>query len=367
MKIFFDGGIFSQQKIGGISRIGFELMKELNKNKEIEQILYRGFYIDNYSFKKEWFGKYYGIRKLDFLRSRIFNVLDAIGMELAYKLNTAKDLTFHSLYYRVPKKPKGPVVVHYYDMIQELFGGSAKTIQFKKKAFDVADLIIAISESTKKDLCKLYSINTQKVIVAYPGVSEVFFENSTMVQKPAKRPYLLYVGGRNYAYKNFDMLLNTFVDKKYYSQFDLVLFGGEKDLSVSHKEIVEKYNQGTWLRQESGTDEKLAGIYANATLFIYPSLYEGFGIPPLEAMAAGCPVVTSNASSLPEAVGDAGLLFNPKDPHDLDQKIEKILYDKELVKNLIEKGKIRARQFTWQKMANTIYEGYMGLLKNKNS
>ncbi|MBI1866273.1 MAG: glycosyltransferase family 4 protein [Candidatus Staskawiczbacteria bacterium] len=367
MKIFFDGGIFGRQKIGGISRLGFELIKELGKNKEVEQILYRGFYVDSYPFKKRWFSKYYGIKRPDFLKGRIFNLLDTIGMELAYKLNMAKDLTFHSLYYRVPKKPKGPVIVHCYDMIQELFGGNSKTIQFKKKAFDAADLIIAISESTKKDICRLYPIDPQKVIVAYPGVSEVFFKNRITAQKPEQRPYLLYIGGRNYAYKNFDMLLNTFIDEKYYLQFDLTVFGGEKDLSLSHKKIIEKYNQGTWFRQESGTDEKLAGIYANATLFIYPSLYEGFGIPPLEAMACGCPVVASNASSIPEAVLNAALLFDPSDSGNLAENIEKILHDKFLSADLIKKGKIRARQFTWQKMADTIYEGYLGLLKTKNS
>ena len=284
MKIFFDGSIFGQQKIGGISRLAFELMKELDKNKDIEQIFCRGFYIDNYPFKKEWFSKYYGIKKPDFLKGRISNFLDNVGVNYFYNINAGKDLIYHSLYYRVPKKPKGPVVVHVYDMIQELFGGTAKTIQFKKRAFDAADLIIAISESTKKDLCKLYFINPNKIMVAHPGVSEVFFGN--FIKTISQRPYLLYVGGRNYAYKNFDMLLNTFIDKKYYLQFDLMVFGGEKDLSTSHKEIIEKYNQGTWLRQKFGTDETLADLYANAIVFIYPSLYEGFGIPPLEAMAA---------------------------------------------------------------------------------
>jgi len=361
MKIFFDGGIFGRQKIGGISRLGFELMKALGKEKDIEKILYRGFHIDNYPFKKEWFSKYYGIKKPDFLKGRIFNFLDTIGINHFYNLHADKNVIYHSLYYRVPSKPKGPVVVHVYDMIQELFGGTAKTIQFKKKAFDTADLIISISESTKKDLCKLYPINPNKIMVAYPGVSEVFFGN--FIKTISQRPYLLYVGGRNYAYKNFDMLLNTFIDKKYYLQFDLVVFGGEKELSASHQEIIAKYNQGTWLRQESGTDEKLAGIYANATLFIYPSLYEGFGIPPLEAMACGCPVVASNTSSIPEAVGDVGLLFNPNNPNDLAQKIEIILGDKELAKNLIEKGKIRAKQFSWDNMADTIYKAYMTLKK----
>ncbi len=361
MKIFFDGSIFSRQKIGGISRLGFELIKELSKKKDIEQIFYRGFYVDNYPFKKEWFSKYYGIKRQDFLKGRIFNFLDNVGANYFYNANADKNLIYHSLYYRVPKNSKGPVVVHCYDMIQELFGGNIKTIRFKKKSFDAANLIIAISESTKKDLCRLYPINPKKVIVASPGVSEVFFDSNNFVKITPKRPYMLYVGGRNYEYKNFDILLNTFIDKKYFLQFDLVVFGGEKELTSVQKEIIRKYNGGTWLRQEFGNDEKLADIYAKATVFIYPSLYEGFGIPPLEAMACNCPVVASNTSSIPEAVGDAGLLFNPKDPNDLAEKIDKILHDKELSKNLIEKGKARAKQFTWSAMAEQIYQAYTKL------
>ncbi|OGZ62672.1 MAG: hypothetical protein A2639_00700 [Candidatus Staskawiczbacteria bacterium RIFCSPHIGHO2_01_FULL_34_27] len=361
MKVFFDGGIFGRQKIGGISRLNFELIKALSKKKDIEQIFYRGFYVDSYPFKNEWFGKYYGIRKPDFLKSRISNFLDTIGVNYFYNFHADKNVIYHSLYYRVPQKPKGLVAVHVYDMIQELFGGTAKTMQFKKRAFDAADLIIAISQSTKKDLCKFYPINPDKIIVAYPGVSEVFV--GSFIKTVPQRPYLLYVGGRSYAYKNFDMLLNTFIDKKYFLQFDLVVFGGEKELTSVQKGIIEKYNHGTWLRQEFGDDEKLADLYANATVFIYPSLYEGFGIPPLEAMACGCPVVASNASSIPEVVGDAGLLFNPKSTNDLAEKIERIINDKVLVADLIQKGKIRAKQFTWEAMADKIYQSYLTLKK----
>ena len=276
------------------------------------------------------------------------NFLDNLWMNSVYKLYATHDTIFHSLYYRIPKNPRGPVVVHAYDMIQELFGGNAKTIQFKKKAFDRADLIVAISESTKHDLCRLYPINPQKVIVAYPGVGEIFFKKFPKLAGAAIRPYMLYVGARNYSYKNFDFLLNTFIEKKYFLNFDLVVFGGE--------ELDQKQS---WLRREFGSDETLAGLYAGASLFIYPSLHEGFGIPPLEAMAAGCPVIASDASSIPEVVGDAGLLFDPKDPNDLAEKIEQIINHKALANDLIEKGKIRARQFTWDAMTEKIHQAYM--------
>lgn len=362
------------QKVGGISRLNFELIKALSKKNDVEQIFYHGLHRDNYPFEKEWFSKYYGVKLPDFLRGRIFNLLDNIGSEYFYNINARDNVIYHSLYYRVPKNHQGLVVVHVYDMMQELFGDNEKTIRFKKKSFDRADLIISISQSTKRDLCKLYSINPDKIIVAYPGVSEIFFRNNSSIQKLIKRPYMLYVGARNYKYKNFDFLLNTFISKKYFLDFDLMLVGGEKGITLEQEEKIKntlrhgswQAGPGKWLLQEFGDDQTLANLYASASAFIYPSLYEGFGIPLLEAMAAGCPVIASNTSSIPEVVGNAGLLFNPENPDDLVQKIEKIINDKTLAKNLIDKGKIRARQFTWENMADKVYGVYVRLLKNKN-
>jgi len=363
MKVFFDGSIFGQQKIGGISRVGFELIREMSKNKNVEQIFYRGFYMDSYPFEKKWFNKYYGLRKLSFCKCRVLNFLDNVIMNIVYKLNATPDLIFHSLYYRMPKNRKGPVVVHAYDMIQELFGGSVKTIKFKEKALKGADLIISISESTKRDLCKMYSISSEKVVVVYPGVSDLFFVDHNSAKLKNKRPYILYVGARNPKYKNFDILLDVFISQKYFNNFDLILVGGEKEITDKQKEKIRNSSGGgKWLLQEFCSDEKLAELYSNAVVFIYPSLYEGFGIPPLEAMASGCPVVASNASSIPESVGDAGLMFDPASQEDLIKQIEKVINDKSMVATLVERGKIRAKKFSWGAMAGEIYHGYQKLL-----
>lgn len=359
MKIFFDGNIFASQKQGGISRVGFELMKNLNQFKDVEKIFYRGLHIDTYPFQKEWFKKYYGVRKPDNFNHRAFNLLDNIGMELAYRLNApphrraSSPMIFQSLFYRVPKKPKGPVMVYVYDMIHELFGGGVKSIAFKKRALDKADLIIAISQSTKNDVLKLYpSIRPDKIAVVYLGVSEVFFQKHD-VPKEARRPYVLYVGPRNYAYKNFDLLLDIFIEKKYFIDFDLILVGGEEKLPGNE----------TWLRRVVCDDRGLAELYAGATAFVYPSLYEGFGLPPLEAMASGCPVLASNTSSMPEVIAGAGLLFDPKDKKDFTSKLENILQDKQLQAELREKGRERAKQFTWQKTAEAMRQEYLKLEK----
>lgn len=361
MNIFFDSKISSIQQRGGISRMVFELMRSLDNKKDVKKIFYRGLYVDRYDYQKEWFKKYYALKAPGFLGGRALNFLDDMGSKVVYGLNATDGLIYHSFYHRVPKNKKGPLVVHAYDMIQELFYHMPKAVEFKKKSFVAADLIIAISESTKNDLCRLYSINSDKVVVAHLGVDEIFFKGGT--EYTNKRPYILYVGGRYYGYKNFDLLLDTFINKKYFLDFDLVLVGGEKELTSEQKLKVKQAGQGDWLIHEFGDDEILAGIYKNASVFIYPSLYEGFGIPPLEAMAAGCPVVASNASSIPEVVGDAGLLFDPKDANDLAEKIEKVINDKSLAADLILRGKNRAKEFTWDAMAEKVYQEYLEVKK----
>jgi len=362
MKVFFDGKILSLQSRGGISRLVFELIKSFNRFNDLEKVLYRGLYIDQYPFDKEWFAKYYGLKRPSFLNNHLINLLDNMSMEAAYGFNASSDLIFHSFYYRIPKKPRGPVVVHIYDMIQELFNSNQKTINFKKKSFDAANLIISISESAKKDLCEIYPINPEKVIVAHSGVNETFFKERPLSERVG-RPYMLYVGSRNYSYKNFDILLDTFINKKYFFDFNLVLVGGEKSLNSQQKEKIKNTaGQGAWLLQEFCDDERLIGLYSNASVFICPSLYEGFGLPLLEAMACGCPVVASNASSIPEVVGDAALLFYPKNSDDLSAKIETIINNKALASDLIKRGKIRTKQFTWDAAADIIYQGYLKLL-----
>ena len=342
MKVFFDGNVFTRQKPGGISRLSFELIKSLDRFKDVQRFYYR---------------------KPGFLLGRIGSFLDIVFMNIWYGMYANKKTIFHSLYYRIPKYPKGPVVINAYDMIHELFGSNQKIIAFKKHALLKSDVIISSSEHTKKDICRLYpTITPQKIVVAYPGVNEIFFKIKTTFQNNS-RPYMLYVGPRSYKYKNFNLLLDTFIHRQYFLNFDLVLVGGEKDLTDAQKNKIQNTKNGVaWIRQEFCDDERLAKLYSNATVFIYPSLYEGFGIPPLEAMASGCPVVASSASAVPESVGDSGLLFDPNNADDLAQKIEMILADKVFVTKLIEKGRARAKQFTWNKMADVIYRTYIKLI-----
>jgi glycosyltransferase involved in cell wall biosynthesis len=368
MRVFFDGKIFSSQRRGGISRLFFELMSLFGQTQRLEQILYKGAYIDQYPFKKEWFKKCYGFRRPVIRGYRLIKIFDDMCMELTYNLNADSGLIYHSTYYRVPRRPQGPVVVHAYDMIHELFGGDSSTKELKKKAFDLADLIVSISEATKKDICEIYQIDSKKIIVVYPGVSNIFrLQNSDIsgnltTEKNNERPYVLYVGNRGW-YKNFDLLLNTFIRRKYFNDFDLVLAGGEKKFTVRQKEALSKCSgKRPWIKHKAYNDTELAELYSKAKAFIFPSLYEGFGLSSVEAMACGCPVIASNTSSISEVVGDAALLFNPEDPDDLGRKMDILISDKSVSIDLIRKGRLRAQRFTWEAMADAVYEGYSRLI-----
>lgn len=365
MKVFFDGKIFTLQQHGGISRLFFELMRSFGEAQQVEQILFRGAYIDRYPFKKEWFKRYYGLRRPVVRGLLLIKPLDDIGMELAYSVNSASDLIYHSTYYRLPKHVRGSVVVHAYDMVHELYNGNLNIKMLKRKAFETADLIISISESTKKDLCELHRIDPQRVIVAYPGVSDVFHKCTPLIsteERDDEKPYVLYVGNRG-SYKNFDLLLNTFIRQKYFYDFDLVLVGGGRKLSIQQQEAVTNcVGKGNWLKHKLCSDTELAQLYSNATVFIYTSLYEGFGIPLVEAMACGCPVIAPKTSSVPEVVGNAALLFDPKDPEDLGRQMDRVISDESVRVGLIRGGQLRAKRFTWEAMANAVYEGYLRII-----
>jgi glycosyltransferase involved in cell wall biosynthesis len=361
VKAFFDGRIFTLQQQGGISRLFFELMRSFGQTRQVDQILFRGAHIDRYPFRKEWFRRYYGLRMPRVRGLMLIRPLDDIGLELVYRANAGPDLIYHSSYYRLPRRARGPLVVHTYDMIHELYGGDLGTKVLKKKALQTADLIISISESTKKDLCELHGIDPRKVAVAYPGVSSVFHRCTPLVSTVKRddvRPYMLYVGNRGW-YKNFDLLFDTFVHKKYFYDFDLVLVGGERKLSDLQQRVVsDSMKKRTWLRHEFCNDGGLAQLYANATVFVCTSLYEGFGIPLVEAMACGCPVIGPKTSSVPEVVGDAALLFDPKDVEDLARQMDKVISDQSLRAGLVERGHVRATRFSWDAMAQAVYEGY---------
>lgn len=272
---------------------------------------------------------------------------------------------FHSSYFRLAKNKEIKNIVTVHDFIYEKYdSGLSRLVHLtqKKRALKNAAAIICVSENTRKDLFEYHPwLKREIVYVVHNGVSQGFSPITKSEEK--QLPYLLYVGGRNIKYKNFRAVLSLLassVASKMNLQLKVV--GGGTFKKYEHK-IIEKLGLKEKVTREGYIRESsLNQLYNGAYAFIYPSFYEGFGIPPLEAMAAACPVICSNRASIPEIVGDAGLLFDPNDLTQAEVYLQK-LKNPGFRQNIIIKGLMRASAFSWEKTGNKTVEIYKKLLE----
>ena len=279
------------------------------------------------------------------------------------------DIVHETYYSSVAFAPKGSRrVITVYDMIYERFPSQFSGGQLtaaKKDAVSRADHVLCISENTRRDLIDISGINADKVSVVYLGYDELPVSVTTQHGNASligSGPYLFYVGSRG-GYKNFESLLRAFAASPYLKDnFSIICFGGGEFRKEEINLIRECKLSGTQVRQVSGGDDILAQLYQNAVAFVYPSLYEGFGIPPLEAMSLGCPVICSNTSSIPEVVGDAGEYFDPKEPESIRASIEFVLGSPGRRDELVMKGRVRCAMFNWARCANETLAIYRSLI-----
>jgi len=229
-------------------------------------------------------------------------------------------------------------------------------------AIKQAKHVIAVSQNTKVDLMKHLDIPEGKITVVLNGVDHTVFKPSHT--PPVAFPYLLYVGSER-PRKNLGRLLTSFALLKKSGQFsDLKLVKvGTPGRSPIFRQMTHQYARELGLEGEvvfvdRVSDQQLAEYYSHAQAMVYPSLYEGFGLPVLEAMACGCPVITSNVSSLPEVAGDAALLVNPFDVGALYQAMFKVLTDFPLRERMTANGLRRSGQFCWERAAAGTLEVY---------
>ena len=229
--------------------------------------------------------------------------------------------------------------------------------------------IIIISEVTKKDLIKFDKTVESKIKVIYEFIDHKFIK-SVMIDSFKSKPlipcnYILFIGNRK-KHKNLERLIYAFNKIKNQLKYKLVI-AGSKDKNNGLKDGIDLLIQKLGLRNEiieliSPDDETIINLYKNAQLFVFPSLYEGFGLPPLEAMACGCPVVVSDLPVSKEVCGDAAIYFNPESEEDIAAKIINICEDNELRQSLISKGKERLKFFD----KNNIIEEYLKYFKSFN-
>ncbi len=355
MKIAYDHQIFTFQEIGGVSRYYSMLADNLLKQQQDVKVftgLHRNSYLAN--LPKETI-KGFGFKKYPPKSGRFFNLLNHLVTNVQIK--SWKPDIIHETYYNVLPKFKSDVVriTTVYDMINEIFSDEfstfEKTRNFKKKTIERVDHIITISNSTKSDLIKIFGVKDNKISVVHLGVDLRTFKQPKFKNQFSGQPYILYVGSRD-SYKNFNNMLKACaISNIIKNKIMIVAFGGGE---FSSKELLKinglGFNDGL-VQQVGGNDEILASLYSNALCFVYPSLYEGFGLPPLEAMAAECPVVSSNSSSMPEVINKAGVYFNPNDIDEMCSAIETVILDKDLRSRLINLGLKNIKLFSWQKCA----------------
>lgn len=234
-----------------------------------------------------------------------------------------------------------------------------------------ADLVLADSEATKEDLLSLYRVSSEKVVVLLSGVSSTFiryidpFFVLTIRKKYrlTDRPYILSIGTVQ-PRKNYSRLIQALaLIRNQGLDLDLVIAGGKGWLEDPiYATIRETHLEDHVHFIGFADDADLPTLYNGAVCFAFPSLYEGFGLPILEAMSCGTPVVTSNISSLPEVAGDATLLIDPYDVEALSNALQRLITDTELRNTLIVKGHIQAKKFTWEKSARHLLQIYNNLL-----
>jgi alpha-1,3-rhamnosyl/mannosyltransferase len=268
---------------------------------------------------------------------------------------------FHAtnLLRRAPRSARMTATIH--DLTSELMpevhtpGNVQADRAFAEKILRRADGLIAVSENTRQDAIRLLRIAPDRIRTIYSGVSETYFQ---AVPTARALSYALYVGTIE-PRKNLDTLLDAWALLKpsLRSEFDL-LIAGPRGWS-SEETFGRIQREASYLGYVPEAD--LPGLTAGATVFVYPSLYEGFGFPVAQAMAAGAPVITSNNSCLPEIVGDAALLVDPKSPREIASALTRLFETESLRVDLAARGRLRADLFRWEKCATESLDLFRGV------
>jgi len=212
-----------------------------------------------------------------------------------------------------------------------------------------AKAIVSISESTKNDLIDFYDINPEKIRVIYNGFNQSHFVHKQNAEEYIKNKFKLgnyiFTVGSSYPHKNLDKLIEAFKDLN----DDSLVLAITGQVGSYQKELIEKYNIKNIIFLGYVDYKDLPYLYSAAKAMVYPSLYEGFGFPPLEAMSCNCPVIVSNTSSLPEVCANAVEYIDPHDIFSIEKGIRKVINDKVYRNDLIAKGKIQSDKFSWDK------------------
>jgi glycosyltransferase involved in cell wall biosynthesis len=367
MRIAFDYQTFCQQSYGGISRYFVRLAEQfitMQQDVGIFAPLHRNHYV-----KVLPAGVVHG-HALSLYPPMSVLVMLALNHVFSNRaIQKWRPQVVHETYYsRWGSAPRScPTVVTVYDMIHELFRdhfpARDKSTILKRMAIDRADHVICISVCTHRDVVDLFGIREEKLSVVHLGFERFASDiMSTKKYLSPTKPYLLYVGSRE-KYKNFSAFVRAVASSgRLKADFDILAFGSGR-FSASEMALLSELGfQPDQARQLGGDDTLLGHLYDHAAAFVYPSLYEGFGMPLLEAMAHQCAVISSNTSSMPEVIGEAGEFFDPKSIDDMALAIERVVYSPSRTQDLIERGRKRLDLFSWERCADRTLDIYRSLV-----
>lgn len=371
MKIAFDSNAFTMQRFGGVSRYLVRLAEEFTDAGHDVKV-HGFFHINQYLAETTRpVTRMRRIARFPKLTRRATHFLNDMRTEIDF-LRESPDLIHESYCHsRRVGSQNLPRVCTVHDMIHDLFpqywGKMDRTPEYRRATIARADAVLCVSESTRQDLIRITGIAPDKTHVVHHGFeiegdpADLKGQEQNQLDQLLNRPYLLYVGGRE-NYKNFQNMLRGFARTSALRDVSIVAFGGgplrQDELARAESLGIPAEN----LLQYGGSDALLRALYRNALAFIYPSLYEGFGFPPLEAMSEDCPVISSNASCMPEVIGDAAHFFDPQDEESIAAAIEQVLQSTELQADLVAKGRNRLRSFSWEKCARETMAVYQSVL-----
>lgn len=271
----------------------------------------------------------------------------------------------HQTYYSDKIITKLPKILTVFDLISEKYPNyfkNAKDLKEQKKfSIKNSQHLICISENTKNDLIEYFDVDPKKITVTLlaSNLSSKIIE----IKNKKLKDFILYIGNRR-GYKNFERFIEAFSKSKLmHKNYKIMIVGGEK-FTKEDFEILNK-NKMSLNHIHIANEKKmsLAYIYSNVALMVYPSLYEGFGLPILEAMACGCPVLSSNGGSLPEVGGKDIEYFNPLDTENISFMLDKILSSNTILNKKIVSGHIRSQKFSWEKCAKDTIQVYQNILR----
>lgn len=369
MRILFDHQAFSLQNTGGISRYFYELIKYLNSIEDVRTETLLGFSSTMWPIWEasqpngkviHWGKRLFSAGMPTYVLNELLLNVRSVGMGKV-------DIYHNTLYRFMPAVRARRFVATHHDCIQErfpeLFPNLPRIKAAKRRMFQQADLVFCNSESSRADLEYFYGVEPGRCKVIHHAVSPMVRSETGKAElsQRVRRPFLLYVGVRA-DYKNFKGFLSAFAEAKLHTDYDMMVIGGGP-FSDDELQLVRSFNlQSAVISVPFASPDMLAEAYSSARLFVYPSLYEGFGLPPLEAMLMGTPALVAACPATLEVCRDAAIFFDPLNQSDFVTKLKSALENETMRQEKVEIGLKLVQRYKWSRTAEQALAAYRSIL-----